>query len=339
MVFEKGAIMNLNQARQYFYQLINQQQLSHAYLFTGDVVAEKRELAQSIIQTLACRNKGKGIEPCQECRDCQRVAQGQFADLMRVQAEGRSIKINQIRELKDWLSTSAMDADFKATIIENAELMGPGAANALLLFLEEPGENVYLFLFSQEADLLLPTIQSRVQTIHLEAEAWQDSLKKLEQQGITSGHSEIIMQFSSSNTQAVVENYEAQDFSSWIKALDQFYNLLVSQNPQAFVWVQQQLKNSLTFAQAMNGLDYLIWVNSQLILSPYNTTNSDQKISQGMLDKTNTLAKRYGLNHNPRILEHLNTLNQRLFESKQRLNANVSPQLVYERLAIYVCHW
>lgn len=331
--------MNLKQARHHFYRLINQNQLSHAYLFTGDVVAEKRELAQLVIQALACRNKENNLEPCGECRDCQRIAQGQFADLMRVQAEGRSIKVNQIRELKDWLSTSPMDSNFKATIIENAELMGPGAANALLLFLEEPGENVYIFLFSQEADLLLPTIQSRVQKIHLEAQDFEESLAKLGEKGITSSHSEIILQFSNATIQQAVENYEVQDFSSWIKVLDQFYSLLLSQNPQAFVWVQQQLKDYLTFVQALNGLDYLIWLNSQLILYPYLSEKNNSNLTQSMRDKLKGLSDKFMLQNNYDFHTYLDDLNQKLYKSKERLNANVSPQLVYERLAIYLCRW
>jgi hypothetical protein len=79
-----------------------------------------------------------------------------------------SITIDQIRKLKSFFTLKTHSSlDRRVAIIANADNMTIEAQNSLLKLLEEPPENCHLILTSSHSDLLLPTINSRVQTVHL----------------------------------------------------------------------------------------------------------------------------------------------------------------------------
>lgn len=74
------------------------------------------------------------------------------------------IRIEQIRQLSEFLSRPALEAPRCVVVIEAAQTMGEAPANALLKTLEEPG-NATLILLAPSADSLLPTLVSRCQKI------------------------------------------------------------------------------------------------------------------------------------------------------------------------------
>ncbi|MDC3177859.1 hypothetical protein OBA41_00945 [Pelagibacteraceae bacterium] len=73
-----------------------------------------------------------------------------------------NITIDQIRRLKTFLnSTSIMQNSSKIVIVDSADYLNINSANGMLKILEEPKENTYIFLISNQISLLLPTIRSR----------------------------------------------------------------------------------------------------------------------------------------------------------------------------------
>ena len=73
-----------------------------------------------------------------------------------------NITINQIRSLKTFLnSTSVIQNSSKIVIVDSADYLNINSANSMLKILEEPKENTYIFLISNQISLLLPTIRSR----------------------------------------------------------------------------------------------------------------------------------------------------------------------------------
>lgn len=74
------------------------------------------------------------------------------------------IRLEQIRDVKRFLSKQPVEANLGMVVIEDVETMAEGAANALLKTLEEPG-NGLLILISARPERLLQTIHSRCQTI------------------------------------------------------------------------------------------------------------------------------------------------------------------------------
>lgn len=77
------------------------------------------------------------------------------------------IRVDEVRELKNFLNLSAVDGGRRAVIVDCADEMNPNAANAVLKILEEPPANVTFFLISHQPFRLLPTIRSRCRELRL----------------------------------------------------------------------------------------------------------------------------------------------------------------------------
>jgi len=81
----------------------------------------------------------------------------------------RSITVDQIRGLQQSLTTRPGLSKRRAIIIDAADDLERGGANALLKSLEEPPVGTFFFLISHASDRLLPTIRSRCQILRFEA--------------------------------------------------------------------------------------------------------------------------------------------------------------------------
>lgn len=73
-----------------------------------------------------------------------------------------AISVAQVRAIRDWCATSAMDGQHKLIIIEGLENALGSAVNALLKTLEEPPRDTYFVIISANPGRLLATILSRV---------------------------------------------------------------------------------------------------------------------------------------------------------------------------------
>tara|TARA_B100000780_G_scaffold273521_1_gene237212 strand:- start:5680 stop:6618 length:939 start_codon:yes stop_codon:yes gene_type:complete len=84
------------------------------------------------------------------------------SDVIFLQAEeGKNIKIDNIRDLRDILSRSTLSSNSRFIIIDEVEFLNSNSANALLKTLEEPTENNYFILINNQQADLIPTIASR----------------------------------------------------------------------------------------------------------------------------------------------------------------------------------
>lgn len=141
----------------------------HAYLITGPQGIGRCTLAVRMTQGLNCPQPITPGTACRTCHTCQRIERMQHPDLLIVQAEevGRTLKVNQIRELLRGLSLAPYEAPYKVALLLRFEEANPNAANALLKTLEEPPPQVILFVTAQDTETLLPTIVSRCEVIRL----------------------------------------------------------------------------------------------------------------------------------------------------------------------------
>jgi len=79
----------------------------------------------------------------------------------------KQIVVDDIRKLNGFFQMSAADGGRRVVIVDDADLMNPNAANALLKMLEEPPARAIILLISHRPSGLLPTIRSRCRTLRL----------------------------------------------------------------------------------------------------------------------------------------------------------------------------
>ena len=140
--------------------------LVHAYLLCGARGCGKKTLARLLTQALFCEADESG-RPCGACPACKRVLSGNHPDVRTLAPKGRSIGVDDVRGLMDYLSRHPYEGRWHVAIIGHAEKMTPSAQNALLKTLEEPPEDTVFFLLTDAPSGLLPTVRSRSRTVRV----------------------------------------------------------------------------------------------------------------------------------------------------------------------------
>lgn len=140
---------------------LESKRLPSSSLFVGPSGVGKRKLALAITQALVCE---KEVLACGQCSACQRIEKEQSESLFVVKPEGTQIKIDSIRQIIQFVSLQNI-SKARVIIIDGAEKLNQGSANALLKTLEEPPEETYFFLISTSLSKILPTIRSRSQAM------------------------------------------------------------------------------------------------------------------------------------------------------------------------------
>lgn len=82
-------------------------------------------------------------------------------DIYVVKPENDKINKEQIKALESNFITKSQNNNAKVYIIEGADKMNISASNTLLKFLEEPEEDIYSFIITNNIDNILDTIKSR----------------------------------------------------------------------------------------------------------------------------------------------------------------------------------
>lgn len=143
------------------------ERLPHALLFKGEPGIGKMRLAESFLRYLLCT--GEQDFACGQCKACRLLEAGSHPNFksLRLQEKAQQIKVDQVREVVDFLNKTAQMPGAKVLLIEPSEAMNTSAANALLKSLEEPSGHALIILISHAPERLLPTIRSRCQQIAL----------------------------------------------------------------------------------------------------------------------------------------------------------------------------
>jgi len=199
-----ATLIGQSQAVELLDRAIATHRLAPAYLFTGATGIGKRLAAEYFLESLLSSSRSRERVP-----EAARILNRNHPDLLwveptylhqgkrltAIEAEAAGVKrktppmirLEQIREVSQFLSRPPLEAARSAIVIEQAETMPEAAANALLKTLEEPGRAT-IILLAPSADSVLPTIVSRCQRIpftRLDVASMAQVLKQV-------GHAEIL---------------------------------------------------------------------------------------------------------------------------------------------------
>lgn len=138
---------------------INNNMVSHAYLFCGPRGTGKTTIAKIIARMVNCEGLVDG-KPCGKCYNCVNFLNSN--DIVEIDAASNN-GVDEIRELRDKVNLVPSNAKYKVYIIDEVHMLTTQAFNALLKTLEEPPAHVIFILATTEPHKIPLTIASRCQ--------------------------------------------------------------------------------------------------------------------------------------------------------------------------------
>lgn len=265
-------LVGQTQAVELLTQAVIQNRVAPAYLFTGADGVGRSLAARCFVEYLFCAH----IAASKQQQVQHRLQLGNHPDLLWVQPtylhQGQrlsateaaaaglkrkappAIRIEQIREIAQFLSRSPLEAPRSVVVLEQAETMAEAAANALLKTLEEPGQAT-LILIAPAAEALLPTLVSRCQRIpfyRLNPDAMAQVLRQ-------TSHGEILSQPS---VLAIAQGSPGEAIASWqqLQAIPADLLQSIAQLPKSLgdaLELARQIDKTLDTAAQLWLVDYL----------------------------------------------------------------------------------
>ena len=175
-------------------KIVQENVISNAYIFYGPENIGKKETALRFIAEII-RASNSDLDAYPNIKDNNYpdylkieptyILKGNLINQSEIDTEKNQttkplIRIEQIRNIKVFLSKKSFESTKKFILIENAHQLNEASSNCLLKTLEEPTNGVFILITSR-LNLLLDTIISRCQTIRFKPSSYQELKQILEQ--------------------------------------------------------------------------------------------------------------------------------------------------------------
>ena len=318
-------VLGHEQTIQHMKNAIRMNKVSHAYMINGEKGSGKKLLAGLFAQALQC--EAGGTEPCMQCRSCKQAESLNQPDIIRITHEKpNTISVEDIREqLNGDIQIRPYSSPYKVYIIDEADKLSVQAQNALLKTIEEPPSYAVIFLLTENAGTLLPTIRSRCVLLDLKPVSSQIIKRYLmEDLEVPEYRADICTAFAQGNVGKAKRLALSDNFG---EMLDHVLHVVKYISEMEVGDLIEDLKKISEYKMEIN--DYLdlltIWYRDVLLFKA--TRDADSMIFSDELISIRKKASESSYEGLGQIIEALE-------KAKQRLKANVNFDLTMELLLL-----
>ncbi len=314
----------------YFLQKsIDNNKLSHAYLFYGAAHLGKTAIAKNFLFKILCEQKNG----CKKCVHCQQLEKNIHPDVYFInkKEDKKNIVIEQIRILQEKLIKHSFLGSYKIIIINQAETLSLEAANCLLKSLEEPNPKTIFILIAENIRSLPKTIISRSQILKFLPVATKEIANSLQKQfNLKSEQAFELAKISINKPGLAIAFLQNQNlFNEYKKQIQEFINFPQKNLNEKFQFIEkilpiknEFLENIKILQNILSQLD-LIFRDLILIKNSLNTF----VVHSFLENQLKKLAQKYNENQLIQILKEIK-------KSKEYLFINANPKLVFENLIL-----
>ena len=311
----------------YISSAVENNRVSHAYILNGERGSGKKMLANLFAMTLLCETGDN--EPCGKCHSCKQAESGNHPDIIRVTHEKpNSISVDDIRtQVNNTVDIKPYQGPYKVYIIPQADMMTPQAQNAILKTIEEPPSYAVFLLLTENAETLLPTINSRC--VMLKLRNIKDTLIKkylMENLEIPDYKADMCTAFAQGNMGRAIMLANSDHFN---EIREEAVQLLKHISEMELTEIVAAVKNISVYKLEIT--DYLdiimIWYRDVLLYKA--TKEIDKVVFKDQLQSIKEQARKSSYEGIELILESLE-------KAKARLKANVNFDLVMELLFLTI---
>lgn len=207
---------------------------SHAYIYEGPRGTGKLEMALETAKMLLCSQ-----DSCDECFTCAQVDAYSHPNVIVVQPEGSSIKKHQIKNLIAELNKTSLVEGPRVYIIQHIDLMTSSAANSLLKYFEEPHENIYAILITEQIGQILKTIISRAQVLTFQQFPEEAVRNELLQMGFKEEFASVAP-LVTNNLEEAVKLCESEQFPEMLEVIYEIGNILANKYHNALLYFREK---------------------------------------------------------------------------------------------------
>lgn len=248
---------------------IDNDHLSHAYLFYGPNGTGKKEMAFA----LSCLLYGVDLDS----PEGKQITEGKHLNVEYIAKEDGKTAVSkeQILSIQDEFSKTSLVSGKRIYIVDGLDTATKQAQNSLLKFIEEPsGEYVGIFLATELSDVL-STIQSRCEIVYFKPISNEDLINELKNNWVDPLDSAL----ASSLTNSIDEALEIVKSDDFLKTKEVFLRLIelksdfegvefFSENVEYFI-EKSRLEMLINFVLLyLRDVNLLSKDNNNLILAP-----------------------------------------------------------------------
>ena len=288
----------------------------HAYLLSGPTGTPIFEIAKFLSKCLL-NNKHELKE--ENNIISKTVENGTYPDLIIIDTKKEQVKIDDIRRIEDkFTQTSINQLGIKIYIINLIENLRPNEANALLKFLEEPLDDTYAILTTENEYSILPTILSRTEIVRFSSVNKNDLIDECIKLGVNKKDAEILT-FFQNDASMIKEEIENENYLEVKQYVENFINLLPNKEKLRFFVLNEINPNLKSKIQIRLFIDLLI-----IYLKEANKMKLKENIIIGeSKDKLNV------------IISNVNSIDDailKLMNYRYELSYNLNSQLLFLNL-------
>ena len=304
---------------------INNNSISHSYLFEGEEGLGKKKVALAFSKSLLCQEQGD--QACNTCSSCIKFDSENHPDFKLISANKKgTIVIEEVEKIIKGVSTAPFEGKRKVFIIDDSHRMNMEAMNTLLKTLEEPPSFMNIILISSYSNKLLSTILSRCQRIRFYPIENSQIIKLLEEnKSLDPAQASFIADFSKGSIGKSIELSESEDFfdkrDGVIQIID---NILKGDDTRALSSVKFFNDNKDDIEAILDIILY--WFRDLLIFKELG--NTALIINK---DKIEILSKQSSIDFNK-----INGIIEKIEQTRVNINSNVNFALSIETMLLKI---
>lgn len=308
---------------QTFVNSLNTKHLSHAFLLSGNPGTPLLEVAKFLAKSILCDDPSPLA--CNSCITCLRVDDENYPDFILYDGEKGTIKKQQIGDLEEQFDKKAFESKgIMIYVLHLVENMTVEAVNSILKFLEEPGNNIYAFLTTNNENNVLPTIISRCQLMRLKLIDRQEVINEAVEAGVPQDKAELLSYFynNAELIQECLENKdESEEFEEAKEGFDKLLEALAKEDKREAIYFCQT--NILSLVKSKESARFFLDILVQAFEDMLNIQHNKAPILKSYSDTLSSLST---------SLSHIDDSLLEILKDRNLINTNVNISLLLDHL-------
>ena len=298
-----------------FLQSLNARGLKQAYIFNSNDKLKNQTACKIISMIANCESESK---PCFACSSCIKILNETSLDYF-VYPKDKAIVVDDIKEIIDTCYVMPNENKYKIYVLNDFEKANISSQNKFLKTLENPPSNVIFLINTNNLDMVLDTIKSRVQIINLPSFDNDELEKMIKDNSLTFSQEAL------ENCEGELGNYLKLIESPFEEILNFCFELLLNLNSSSEI-----LNYSTKIIKDKANLEnYFIALTS--IFKDALTFKFNKKLvkNKSKIDKIEEISQKFSQ-------KAINEILNNLIESNKELNFNTNEMLIIDTILINI---